>query len=172
MEICKRQEVKRRSTQGASRMKLKRWGIFLAVVLLLCCAVLELARAAQQNRTLVITGHPGEIPVVEMGGRSYVEIQALTQSMNAALSFKGSQIVLILPTSTNVSAGVSSANQPAPPAFSREFLTAGIEQMSVIREWRSTLISAVQRGYPVTGEWMASFSDRAEYNLRLVSVTA
>ena len=42
--------------------------------------------------------------------------------------------------------------------------------MSVIREWRSTLIGAVQRGVPVTGDWMSSFSDRAQHNLRLVSL--
>jgi hypothetical protein len=171
-EICKRQEVKRRRIQEVPRMKLKRHGTSVVVVLLLCCVVLVFAHAAQQSRTLVVAGRPGEIPVVEMGGRSYVEIQALTQFMNASLSFTGSQIVLTLPTSTNLSAGVSSANQPARPEFSREFLTAGIEQMSVIREWRSTLISAVQRGYSVTDEWMASFNDRAVYNLRLVSVTA
>jgi hypothetical protein len=153
-------------------MKLKRHGTSLVVVPFACCLVLVFTLAAQQSRTLVVAGHPGEIPVVEMGGRSYVEIQALTQFTNASLSFKGNQIVLTLPTSTNVSAGASSANQPARPEFSREFLTTGIEQMSVIREWRSTLINAVQRGFPVTEEWMASFNDRAVYNLRLVSVAA
>jgi hypothetical protein len=44
--------------------------------------------------------------------------------------------------------------------------------MSVIREWRSTLISAVQREIPITDEWMTSFSDRAQHNLRLVSLAA
>jgi hypothetical protein len=171
-ETCEWQEGERQGTCGAPRMKLKRRGTSLALMLLLCSIVLVLTHAAQQNRTLVITGYAGEIPVVGMGGHPYVEIEALTQLTNGSLSFKGNQIVLTMPTSTNVPAAVSSANQPAPPAFSREFLTALIEQMSIIREWRSTLHSAAQNGYPVTNEWMTSFSDRAEYSLRLVSVTA
>jgi len=56
--------------------------------------------------------------------------------------------------------------------FTKEFLRAAIEQMSVIREWRSTLIGAVQRGFPVTEDWMRTFSDRAQHDLRLVSVAA
>jgi hypothetical protein len=60
--------------------------------------------------------------------------------------------------------------QPAAVVFSKEFLRAAIEQMSVIREWRSTLANAVQRGFPVTEEWTAAFQDRARKNLRLVSV--
>jgi hypothetical protein len=60
----------------------------------------------------------------------------------------------------------------SPPGFTKEFLRAGIEQMSVIREWRSTLISAVQRGFPITNDWMTSFRDRAQHNLRLVSLAA
>jgi hypothetical protein len=44
--------------------------------------------------------------------------------------------------------------------------------MSAIREWRSTLTNAVQRGYPVTEDWIASFRDRSRQSLRLVSVAA
>lgn len=155
-------------------MRFKRFGSSLILALLLCVALFVSAYAAQRNRTLGITGHSGEIPVVEMDGRSYVEIQALARTANGSLSFKGNQIVLTLPGATaNASAGVPSVNQTsAPAAFSREFLAASIEQMSVIREWRSTLINAVQHGYPVTEEWMTSFRDRAQNNLILVSVTA
>jgi hypothetical protein len=44
--------------------------------------------------------------------------------------------------------------------------------MSVIREWRSTLITAVQRGYPVTEDWMTGFSNTAQHNLRVASIAA
>jgi hypothetical protein len=153
-------------------MKPRRSGRSLIVALLPFVVLLVSARAAQHNRKLIIAGYPGEIPVVEMDGRSYVEIEALTRVVNGSVSFRGNQILLTLPTSAaKVSAGFASTNQPVVPAFSREFLAASIEQMSVIREWRSTLVSAVQRGYPITEEWMTSFSDRAQNDLRLVSVT-
>jgi len=44
--------------------------------------------------------------------------------------------------------------------------------MSAVREWRSTLINAIQRGFPVTGDWMNALSTEAQYHLRLVSVAA
>jgi hypothetical protein len=128
--------------------------------------VLAFAHAAQANRTFTVAGHSGEIPVADIGGRSYVEIEALTRLANGSLSFSGNQITMTLPTS-NAHASTTSTT-----GFTKEFLTAAIEQMSVIREWRSTLISAVQRGFPVTNDWMTGFSERAQHNLRLVSVAA
>jgi hypothetical protein len=147
-------------------MQPKPFLVWLTSLLFLCLSVLVLAHAAQQNRTFTVAGHSGEIPVTEIGGRYYVEIEALTRLANGSLNFRGNQIVLTLPP--------PNANQSATPAsgFTKEFLRAGIEQMSVIREWRSTLISAVQRGFPITDDWMTSFRDRAQHNLRLVSLAA
>jgi hypothetical protein len=146
-------------------MQLKYFVIWLASLLFLCLSVRVLTHATQQNRTFMVAGHSGEISVTEMAGRSYVEIEALTRLANGSLTFRGNQIVLTLPPSN---ANATTAAQ----GFTKEFLRAGIEQMSVIREWRSTLISAVQRGFPITDDWMTSFSDRAQHNLRLVSLAA
>jgi hypothetical protein len=121
-------------------MEPRRSGKFLVLALLPFLVLFVSARAAQHNRKLIIAGYPGEIPVVEIDGRSYVEIEALTRVVNGSVSFKGNQILLTLPTSAaKASAGLASANRAVVPAFSREFLAASIEQMSVIREWRSTL---------------------------------
>lgn len=135
--------------------------------------------AAQASRTLLVAGHSGTIDVVEMGGRSYVEIEALTRLANGSLSFKGNQIVLSLSspntTAATMAGTAANANMPVPTpssGFSKEFVKAGIEQMSVIREWRRALISAVQRGFPITADWMTSFSDQAQQNLRLTAVAA
>ena len=154
-------------------MRHKRLDVFMAFVLFITLPALVVGRAAQQNRTLVVTGHPGELPVVEMGGRSYVEIEALTRLANGSLSFKGHQIVLTLPSSgTNAHAPLAASDQPSAAGFTKEFLKAAIEQMSVIREWRSALINAIQRGYPVSEDWTTAFSSEAQRNLRLVTVAA
>lgn len=151
-----------------SQVQLKRFFIRLTSLFFSCLSILVFAYAAQRNRTFTVAGHPGEIPVAEMGGHSYVEIEALTHLANGSLSFRGDQIVLTLPLPPSSSTASATPVQ----GFSKEFLGAGIEQMSVIREWRSTLVSAVQRGFPVTGDWMMSYSDRAQHNLRLVSLAA
>jgi hypothetical protein len=51
-------------------------------------------------------------------------------------------------------------------------MTASIEEMALIREWRSTLANAIQNGYPVTETWVAGYRGRATEGLRLVSLTA
>lgn len=147
-------------------MQLKQFFMWLTSLLFLGLSVLVFTHAAQQNRTFTVAGRYGEIPVAEMDGRSYVEIEALARLANGSLSFRSNQIVLTLPPS-NASKSTTDAR-----GLTSEFLRAGIEQMSVIREWRSALISAVQRGYPITDDWMTSFSNRAQHNLRLVSLAA
>ena len=150
-------------------MLYKRFGPLLVLAVFLILPVLALALAAQQSRTLIVPGHPGELPVVEVGGRSYVEIEGLARLAKGSLSFNGNQIILTLPGA----GGASSPATPTPPTgFTKEFIRAGIEEMSVIREWRITLRNAVQRGYPITDDWVGSFQARAEQSLRLVSLAA
>jgi len=150
----------------AKQMQRTRCLIVLTSMLFSYLCVLVFAHAAQANRTFTVAGHSGEIPVAEMGGHSYVEIEALTRLANGSLSFSGNQIIMTLPASNTHVSSTSTLG------FTKEFLMAAIEQMSVIREWRSTLISAVQRGFPVTNDWMTTFSERAQHNLRLVSVAS
>jgi hypothetical protein len=145
--------------------------ILLVFTFLSSLSVFLMVRAAPQSRTLVLTGHPGELPVVELGGRSYVDVEALTRLANGSLSTKGNQIVLTLPSpgastpATNLETGQSGAS-----GFSKDFLKAGIEEMEVIREWRSTLKNAIEQGFPVTENWVDNYRARAEQSLRLVSL--
>jgi hypothetical protein len=127
------------------------------------------SQAAQQNGKLTISGQPGDAAVTQMNGRSYVDIEALARLTNGTLHFNGSQITLTLPGSA---AAAPSSSPAANPGFSKEFLKAGIEEMSVIREWRSTLLNSVQNGYPVTDTVVSGFQGQAATNLRLASVAA
>lgn len=154
-------------------MKKKRSRGWLILVLVSCSLSLVIAEAGQQHLTLSVTGHEGELSVVEMGGRSYVDIRALAQLVNAPLTLNVNQMVLTLPRpSVRTGATAPSDSQPAPVEFSKDFIRAAIEEMSIIREWRSTLTNAVQRGYPITEEWIGSFRDEARKSLRLVQVAA
>jgi len=144
-----------------------RHSVCLVSTLFLVVPVLIGAQATRQNRTFVLAGHPGEIPVSEQSGHAYIEIDALALLVKGSLSFRGNQIVLTLPPSSENSSTIHPA-----AGFTKEFLRTAFEHMSVIREWRSTLISAVQRGFPITDDWMTALSDRAQHNLRLVSLAA
>jgi hypothetical protein len=145
----------------------------LMMAALLAVAGLALSQSTQQNVMLVVNGQPGQAQVLQINGRSYVEVETLARLTNGSLGFKGNQITLTLPTSAaNIPASSFPASQSATSAFSNDFMKAGIEEMSVIREWRSALVNAVQNGYPVTDAFVAGYRNQATTNLRLASVAA
>jgi hypothetical protein len=139
----------------------------------LAVPALALSQAVQQSGTLIVSGHSGQAPVLQINGRSYVDIEALARLTNGSLGFKGNQISLTLPASAAGTPTIAPpAIQPASPGFSKDFLKAGIEEMTVIREWRGALVNAVQNGYPVTDEFVAGYRGQAATNLKLASVSA
>jgi hypothetical protein len=145
----------------------------LMMVALLVMPGLALSQGSQQGGTLLVSGQPGQAPVLQVNGRSYVDIEALARLANGSLKFNGNQITLTLPSPTaSTPATAPPASQPADSGFSKEFMKAGIEEMAVIREWRSALVSAVQNGYPLTDDVVAGFRGQALTNLRLTSVAA
>jgi len=139
--------------------------------LILGPSILALAWAAHRNRTLVLTAHPGELPVLDMNGHAYVEIEGLARLSGGSLRFRGNQIELTLsPSSADSVPATHASSQPVATGFSKDFLAAGIEQMSVLREWRSGLRNAVQQGFPVTEDWVERYRALAQKGLGLASV--
>jgi hypothetical protein len=152
-------------------MKRKSSGTPLMLVMLLVVPALALSQAAQETRTLIVNGQPGQVNVVLMNGRSYVDLEALARVANGSLRFNGKQITLTLPGGASTPpAGAPSANPPANPGFSKDFLKAGIEQMTAIREWRSALANAIKNGFPIAEDWLAGYRGQAATALRLTSV--
>jgi hypothetical protein len=140
-------------------------GMKLMLTVLLCLPGAALSQAAQQSGTFTVTGHDGQAAVVQINGRSYVDVESLARLTNGSVSYKGNQIALTLP-------GTAPAAPPAPatPGLSKEFITAGIEEMVLIREWRSALINMVQNAYPITEAWLANYRRPAYANLKLAEV--
>jgi hypothetical protein len=126
-------------------------------------------QTSQQNLVFVLSGQSGQTPVLQIKGRSYVDIEGLARLTNGSLSFQGNQIVLKLPASA-ANPPASPAGPPASSEFSKEFLKAGIEEMTVIREWRSAILNAVQNGYPITDDFVSRYRGQAATSLRLASV--
>jgi hypothetical protein len=143
----------------------------LTFVGLLVSSGLGFSQVDQQSATLVVSGHSGQAPVTQISGRPYVAVDALARLMNGSLGYQGSQITLTVPTAGSVAATVP-PSQAEKPGFSKDFLNAGIETMSDIREWRSALLTAVETSSPVTEAWMADYRAQAAKNLRLTSVAA
>jgi hypothetical protein len=148
--------------------KLRTWQL---LAMLLVVPALALSQAGQQRRTLSISGYTGQAPVVQMNGRSYIDLESLAQLTNGSLSFNGNQITLALQSaSTTASTTAAPASHTPNSVFSKEFMRAGIEVMSEIREWRTALTNAIERGYPISDEWLSPYRVQAAESLRLASV--
>ena len=79
-----------------------------SLLLLSLIFLVSVSALAQQNLTLIVAGQPGQIPILQMNGKSYVDIDALARLTNSSVSFKGNQVIL-------TPAGSAPSTPPAAP---------------------------------------------------------
>lgn len=136
------------------------------------------AHARQVSPTsLVVSGRDGQVPVILRNGHAYVEVEGLARITESSLSFHGSRILLTLPQQSPSGISISSAATPsAQPqeekGYSREFLRAAVEEMSVIREWRSAIENAIRTNNPVEQSWVSNYRTIADTRMEMASASA
>jgi hypothetical protein len=157
-------------------MRVRQSIAWLLAALFLIVPGMALPQGGSEKRTLIINGQSTQVPVIQVNGRSYVDLEALASAVNGSLSFAGSQIAFSVPTgpatappAAATAASVSASAQVPNPGFSKGFLNAAIEQGATLREWHAALASAIQNGYPVTAAALAPYRAQATTNLRLAS---
>ena len=105
----------------------------------------------KQQQNVVVNGQSGQAEVINQNGRLFVDMLALASIGRGSVSFSAAGIVLTLPAAAS---GAQTPAAPPPPvnssALSREFMKAGIEEIASLREWATTLGSAIRGGYGVT----------------------
>jgi len=152
----------------------------LLATLFLVMSGIALPQGTNQNQTLIINGQSTEVSVIQVNGRSYVDLQALADAVNGSVSSAGNRIALSVPVgNARVSPATTSATASPPPApatasnpgFSKAFLNAGIEQMAAVREWHAALSALIQNGN-VTSDMLAPYRAQATTKLSLASVAA
>lgn len=130
-----------------------------------------------QNTALIVNGHTGQAPVIHRNGRSYVEVESLARLTGATLGFQGRRIVMTLPAPSVSPAVIQPAAlapqlPPDAPGYSQEFLRAGVEQMTLIREWRSAIENAVRTNNPVEESWVSGYRHNAETRMQMAMASA
>jgi hypothetical protein len=151
-------------------------------LIVLAAPVIMLSQAPGAKNTLIINGQSTDVSVIQVKGHPYAALETLTTALNGSLSSSGNVFAL---TFSNVSPANSAtpAGTTAPPAekptqaaqnpgFSKQFLDAGIEEMSTLREWHAALASAIQNGIPLTTALLAPYRQQAAMNLGLAKVAA
>lgn len=139
-------------------------------LVLLALPIAVPAQTPQQAATLAIAGQPDQVPLVQINGKSYVDVESLARIVHGSIQFKGNQTILVLPASTSTAA--PSAQAKKPPQLSEGFLSAEIEELAVIREWRAAIVYAVQANSPVTESWVGGLRRSAENRLTLATAAA
>lgn len=124
-----------------------------------------------RSGTLVVAGHPDEAPLVRINGRSYVDIEALARLTGASVRYSGSRVILTLPASSSAQASATQTSGKT-PQFSGAFLTAEIEALTAIREWRVSLVNAVENSYPIDDSWIAPLRRSADSRVQLAAAAA
>jgi len=127
------------------------------------------AQTPPKSSTLTIAGHQGEAQLVQVNGKSYIDVETLARLTRGTLSFKANQTILTLPPSE---LEVQPPAAHATAGFSRAFTQAGIEEMSVIREWRTVIVNAVLKNSPASEDWISAQQALADKSLELASAAA
>jgi hypothetical protein len=154
-------------------MRKQSWRGWLILLVLLIVPRLALSQAVQQSRTLIVNGKSGQVKVMEVDGRSYVDLESLARVANGTLGFSGNQITLTLPSlAARTAFAAALSSPPANSGFSKEFLGASIEEMAVIREWRSALVNSIENNFPIHEDWVERYRGQASTSLGLASVAA
>lgn len=146
------------------RNAIRTWAMLMAILLLPLLALM-----AQQTSSLLLDGQQGQARVIQVQGKDYVEVDGLARITGGSLRFTENQIILTLPGSgpTTAQAGPASS-----AGYSRQFLNAGIETMRQILEWHTAFKTALERGYPLSGDWLGNFKRHAEAALKHAEAAA
>ena len=120
------------------------------------------------DKMLVVNGKTVGAPVLQIDGRSYVDIDTLAQLMNGVVTVQPDRIVL------TIRAANSSAAPPpqAPEGLSREFAREAIALLAEMREWRGAVGTVLTYNVPVVGTWPQDYHDRVEAGLMQVALAA
>jgi hypothetical protein len=121
------------------------------------------------DKVLVVNGKTVEGKVRQIDGRSYVDIEALAQATNGAVTVEPNRIVLTIPVS-GTALGVAPAQ--AAQGLSKDFASAAIAEVAEIREWRGVIGTMVTYGLAVSGTWAQDYRERVDEGLMQAMLAA
>jgi hypothetical protein len=149
--------------------------LILVAALVLFFTGIALGQTAR-DRTLVVNGKAVSGAVIEVQGRTYVDLQALSQSVGGTLTVETDRITLAIPSAggsaTQVPRQVSGNVTPQFDHLSTNFRSAAIAALGEMRQWQGAMESVVTSGFPVVGQWPQDYRDRAESGMNQAKVAA
>ncbi len=129
------------------------------------------------ERTLIVNGKSVSGAVVEMQGRTYVDLQMLSQALGGTLAIDAQRITFVIPAANVVN--TPPVTQPRPASLPMEsetlsvnFRAAAISALGEMRQWQGAVESVITYGIPVVGSWPQDYRDRSESSINQAKVFA
>lgn len=113
--------------------------------------------------TLSVDGVPGEATTLTVRGKLYADVDAIVQLLGATQDRQGDRVVIYLP---------DRAPSDAATKLSPALIVAGVEFMTIVREWRQGIINATVNSTPFLVQWAGAHLRDADSKLALVSGAA
>jgi hypothetical protein len=138
---------------------------------------------APPRKSLVVEGKTLDGAVIQVGGRSYVDVEALAEAVGGPVTIESTRVVLNMtpagaggstPAAQTGAAGAAAETVAVtlPDAMSRDFMRTSIAMLSEMREWRGAVGVVVSTGIPVTGTWPQDYNSQVETSLSQAMVAA
>ncbi len=97
------------------------------------------------DKKLFINGQSTNVAVLQVNGRSYIDVETVAQITNGSVKFGPNQVALTIPN-TDFDAG-----SPQDSArLSKDFASSAISTVAEMKEWKGTLGTLVKFGLAVT----------------------
>jgi len=114
------------------------------------------------DKVLVVNGKTVDAKVRQIGGRSYVDIEALAQATNGVITFEQNRVLLTMPAQA----------VQATQGLSKDFARAAIAEVAEMREWRGVIGTMVTYGLAVSGSWEQDYRERQVEGFRQATLAA
>jgi hypothetical protein len=124
------------------------------------------------DKTLVLNGRTLAAGVRQIDGHSYVDIETLAQATNGVVTVEPNRVVLTIPVANAGATAAAAAPAANPEALSRDFASSAIAEVADMREWRGAIGSMVTYGLAVPAAMAQDYHDRAQDDLRQVTLAA
>jgi hypothetical protein len=149
-------------------LNIRRAAVFGFVILgfvLLLGGVLFAQRAP--DKKLFINGKSTNVAVLQVNGRSYIDVETVAQITNGSVKVGPNQVALTIP---NTDFDVSSPQDSA--RLSKDFASSAISTVAEMKEWKGTLGTLVKFGLAVDDSWARVYHERVQESLQQTTIAA
>jgi hypothetical protein len=123
------------------------------------------------EKVLVLNGKTVAAKIRQIDGRSYVDIEALAQATNGAVTVESNRVVLTIPLPDSSVARAVAPSQPV-AGLSRNFASAAIAEVAEMREWRGAIGAMITYGLAASKSSAQDYHERVAEGLRQTALAA